>query len=132
MDLRALNNKRRNSIPKDNDKIMTVDRIALLDALRRVALVASDRTSGVKVEVSKGAMRLSSENPDLGEAHEDLAVEYTGAPITSGFNARYLIDALQEMGAEEVKIEMSGELDPALLRPMAADDYICVVMPMRI
>ena len=119
-------------IPKDNDKFVTADRLALLDALRRVSLVASDRTSGVKVEVTPGAMRLSSENPDLGEAHEDLAVEYTGAPIAAGFNARYLIDALQEMAAEEVKIEMSGDLDPALLRPMAADDYLCVVMPMRI
>jgi DNA polymerase-3 subunit beta len=119
-------------IPKDNDKVVTVDRIALLDALRRVALVASDRTSGVKIDVAKGAMRLSSENPDLGEAHEDLAVEYAGAAISAGFNARYLIDALQEMGAEEARIEMAGELDPALIRPMAADDYTCVVMPMRI
>ena len=119
-------------IPKDNDKIVTAQRLALLDALRRVALVASDRTSGVKIELGKGALRLSTENPDLGEAHEDLAVDYVGPALAAGFNAHYLIDALQEMGAEEVRFELGGELDPALIRPMAADDYLAVVMPMRI
>jgi DNA polymerase III subunit beta len=119
-------------IPKDNDKTVTADRLALLDALRRVALVAPDRTSGVKFELSKGALRLSAENPDLGEAHEDMAVEYVGAALAIGFNARYLLDALQEMGAEEVRLELSGELDPVLVRPMTAEDYVSVVMPMRI
>lgn len=119
-------------VPKDSDKVVTADRVALLDALRRVALVASDRTSGVKVELDKGSLRLSAENPDLGEAHEDMGVGYDGPALGIGFNARYLIEALQEMGAEEVRLELSGELDPALLRPMATENYLVVVMPMRI
>jgi len=119
-------------VPKDNDKVVTADRLALLEALRRVALVASDRTSGVKIDLDKGTMRLSAENPDLGEAHEDMAVGYDGQPLAIGFNARYLIEALQEMGAEEVRMELSGELDPALVRPIATEDYLVVVMPMRI
>lgn len=119
-------------IPRDNDKIVLIQRMALLEALRRVSLVASDRTWAIKLEVSSEEVRVTSDNPDIGEARETIDGEYQGAPVAIGFNARYLVDALSEMNSEQVRVELAGDLDAAMFRPASTDDYIAVVMPMRI
>ena len=123
-------------IPKGNDKIAIAPRNALLEALRRISIMSSDKTWGVRLGLTKGTLRVTSDNPDLGEAHEELEVGYDGDPLTVGFNAKYFIELLNEMGGEEVRLELSAELDPGLVR--SADmkgegkQYLGVVMPMRI
>jgi len=119
-------------VPSGNDKVAILPRLALLEALRRVSLVASDRTWGVKFELAPAQLRLASDNPDLGDASETVDAEYSGAALTIGFNARYLIDLLSAMSVEKVRAELAGELDAALLRPNSNEDYVGVVMPMRI
>jgi DNA polymerase-3 subunit beta len=119
-------------IPKDNDRAFVVSRLALLDALRRVSLMSSDKTSGVRLIVEKGKLRIESDNPDLGAAKEEIDVPYKGAPVQIGFNARYFLDLLAEIETPEVRVELSGELDPAVVRPADGSDYVCVVMPMRL
>ncbi|MEK6607203.1 MAG: DNA polymerase III subunit beta, partial [Myxococcota bacterium] len=119
-------------IPRENDKVLVMDRVALLEALKRVSLVASDRTYGIKFEAAPGELRVTSDNPDVGDAREQIDLEYKGAALSVGFNARYLIDLLSEMGSEQVRAELAGELDAALFRPVSTDDYLGVVMPMRI
>ena len=119
-------------IPKDNDRAFVVSRLALLDALRRVSLMSSDKTSGVRLVVEKGKLRIESDNPDLGAAREEIDVPYKGAPVQIGFNARYFLDLLAEIETPEVRVELSGELDPAVVRPADGSDYVCVVMPMRL
>src|SRR5262249_44185273 len=121
-------------IPKENEKIAVAGRAALLEALRRISIMSSDKTWGIKLALKKGALTVASDNPDLGEAHEDLDVSYEGAPLTIGFNAKYFIELLAEMEGDEVKLELNGELDPGLVRPAdtKAGSYVGVVMPMRI
>jgi DNA polymerase-3 subunit beta len=122
-------------IPKENEKIAVAPRLGLLEALKRMALIASDKTSGVKLSLAKGELKVASDNPDLGEAHELLDVSYDGAALTIGFNAKYFIELLGEMEGDEVKLELNGELDPGLVRPAEgakAGSYLGVVMPMRI
>ena len=120
-------------IPKENDKVVIAPRAALLEALRRISIMSSDKTWGIKFALKKGALTVASDNPDLGEAHEDLDVSYEGAPLTIGFNAKYFIELLAEMEGDEVKLELNGELDPGLVRPAdKAGGYVGVVMPMRI
>jgi DNA polymerase-3 subunit beta len=119
-------------IPSENDRVLVVARQALLDALRRVSLVASDRTWGVRLDLDKGSVRVASDNPDLGRAHETIEAQYDGEPFAIGFNSHYLIELLAEMGAEQVRAELAGELDAALFRPASTDDYLGVVMPMRV
>ena len=119
-------------IPKESERLATMSKDALLEALKRIVIVASDKTSGVKLALSEGTLRISSENPDVGEGSEELEVRYHGQPLEIGFNARYLIDILNQVDAAEVRLELNGELDPGLVRPLAGDDYVGVVMPMRI
>jgi DNA polymerase-3 subunit beta len=119
-------------IPAEHEKEIVVERSEFLDALKRVAIMSSERSWGVRMELSKNRLRIKSDNPDLGEAQEDLEVEYGGNDLVIGFNARYFIDVLAEMQNPKVTLELNGELDPGMLRPADSRDYVGVVMPMRI
>jgi DNA polymerase-3 subunit beta len=119
-------------IPKDNDKVFVVPREELLEALRRVSIMASDKTWGIRLGVEKGCLSIEADNPDLGTARENIEVSYKGAAVQIGFNARYFIELLSEITAPEVQIEVAGELDPAVVRPADGSDYVGVIMPMRL
>jgi DNA polymerase-3 subunit beta len=118
-------------IPKSNDRVVVIQRLALLEALRRASLMSSD-TRGVRMAVDKGVLRVAGDNPELGEVREDLEVEYDGGPLTIGFNPKYFTDILGQMTSDKVRLELSGELDPGVVRPAEGNDYVGVVMPMRI
>lgn len=120
-------------IPQNQDKRVICSRAILVEAMRRISLVSSDKSGGVRMMVQPGSLRIVSENPDIGEGSEELDVDYVGDPLTIGFNARYVLDVLGALGDDEVALEFSGELDPGVIKP-AGDTYVFVgvVMPMRI
>jgi DNA polymerase-3 subunit beta len=119
-------------IPQQSDKLVRVPRAAFADALRAVSVAASERTGGVKLAVSQGAMRISTESPDTGDGFDEVPVEYTGPTMTIGFNAKYFLDVLGALDDEEVELGFGGELDPVVVRPHSARRFLAVVMPMRI
>jgi len=119
-------------IPSGTDRGARVNRLAFLDALRAVSLVASDRTSGVKLAMSGSRVVLTSENPDVGAGMDELDAELTGPDVTIGFNSKYVIDVLGALVTDDVALDLSGELDPGVIRPVGRDDFIGVIMPMRI
>jgi len=119
-------------IPKDNDKKLLVARDEFLEALRRVSIIASDKTWGIRLSLEKGKLVLEADNPDLGNAKAKLDVSYKGPALQIGFNARYFIDLLAEMGSKDVSIELGGDLDPALIKPADGTEYLGVIMPMRL
>jgi len=75
---------------------------------------------------------ITSDNPDLGEVREELDAEYDGEAIAIGFNPKYVVELLSQMTCDQVTLALGGELDPGLIRPLTGDDYLGVVMPMRI
>jgi DNA polymerase III subunit beta len=119
-------------IPKDNTKKATVDRAALEGALRRVAVLSRDKTNAVRLTLDAEVLTLYSSNPDLGEATEELPVQYRGESLTTGFNARYFLDALAAMDSEIVHLEMKSALSPCVLKPEGDPGFLCVVMPMKV
>lgn len=119
-------------VPAESERAILLPRARFLETLRRVALIAADRTNAVRLDISSGQLRLSSNNPDLGEAKEDLVIDYEGEPMRIGFNARYIQDVLTAVDADQVKVELSDELSPGVLRPAGDDSYVSVIMPMRI
>ena len=119
-------------IPKDNTKKATVDRAALESALRRVAVLSRDKTNAVRITLDAEMLTLYSSNPDLGEATEELPVQYRGESLTTGFNARYFLDALAAMESEIVHLEMKSALSPCVLKPEGDPGFLCVVMPMKV
>jgi DNA polymerase-3 subunit beta len=119
-------------IPTGTDRGARVNRLAFLDALRAVSLVAADRTSGVKLAMSGTRVVVTSENPDVGAGMDELDAELTGPDVTIGFNSRYMIDVLSALTSDYVALDLSGELDPGVIRPVGRDEFIGVIMPMRI
>ena len=122
-------------IPQTSERTVRAPRAALVDALRAVSLAASDRTGGVKLAIESGTMRITSESPESGDGFDEVPVEYGGENMTIGFNAKYLLEVLAVLDDEEVELLLSGELDPAVVRPASEPDdreFIGVVMPMRI
>lgn len=120
-------------IPAKSERRMSVGAAPLLAALRRVSIVSSERTRGIKLQLEGGRLEISSINPDVGEASEELAVEYDGQPLSIGFNAKYLIDLLAVLPeASEIEIGFNDEVSPGVLRCQTDPEYLYVVMPMRL
>ena len=119
-------------IPQQSEKVARIPRAAFADALRAVSVAASERTGGVKLAVSQGTMRISTESPDTGEGFDEVAVEYSGPAMTIGFNAKYFLDVLGALDDDEIELGFGGELDPAVIRPVGGRQFLAVVMPMRI
>jgi DNA polymerase-3 subunit beta len=119
-------------IPKESAKKAVIERTALEGALRRVAVLSKDKTNAVKVILQNGTMTLHTSNPDLGEATEDLPAQYRGESLTTGFNARYLLDALGVMDGDSVTLEISSPLSPCVIKSDGDPGFLCVVMPMKI
>jgi DNA polymerase-3 subunit beta len=122
----------RQVIPKQSDHHLTVPGESLVRALRRVALLSAEHSRAVKVELSDGKLQLSSRTPDLGEAQEELDVDYAGPSVSIGFNARYLLDCLQALGAKEVRLGLRDGGSPVEVRPTDDLESVAVVMPMRL
>ncbi len=122
----------RQVVPKSPPQRITVDAEQFAQALRRTVLLAVERTRAVCLELQPGTLVLSSASPDLGEAREELDVEYDGEPLKIGFNARYLLDAIGSFGAKELELGLKDGLSPVLVRPTDDLDTLAVIMPMRI
>ena len=119
-------------LPKQLATRLVVPVEGLVRALRRVALLSAERSRAVRLELAKGRLVVSARNPDLGEAQEELDVDYEGGEIAVGFNASYLLEALQAAHAKEVELGLHDELSPAQVRPTDDADTLAIVMPMRI
>jgi len=120
-------------IPGDNTNEANVAQHSLFRALRRVSLLSSDRYRGVRVELKGGNMAISANNPDLGEAVEELDVDYQGARLAVGYNAQYLLDILGVLDREDqIGMALKDDQSPTLLKRGGDDSLLYVVMPMRI
>jgi DNA polymerase III subunit beta len=122
-------------IPKDNDRVATIDRTALLGALKRMSVVASDQTHRIRLSFNAGMLKFSVQTPDLGEAQDELPIRYDGDPLDIGFNATYLLEILRYMPTDEVKLTFKAPERAATIEPEGWDgaaSYLCLVMPLRL
>ncbi|MDZ7781236.1 MAG: DNA polymerase III subunit beta [Gemmatimonadota bacterium] len=123
-------------IPKDNDKVATVEKKALASAVRRMAVVASDQTHRIRMKFESGGVHLNVLTPDLGEGHDELEVGYDGEELEIGFNANYLLEVLKYMPTDEVDIAFKAPERAATIVPTGSGDdepdYLCLIMPLRL
>jgi DNA polymerase III subunit beta len=121
-------------IPKGNDKKAEFDSASLGQAIRRVALMADDRSHAIRFQLTPGSLHISSQTAEEGEARETVTTEYTGEETEIGFNAAYLQDFLNVMSDGAVSFEFKDGNSQAQIRPSSDDgyDYKYVVMPMRL
>ena len=121
-------------IPKTNDKHIEFDRDRLAAAVRRVRLLSNERSKAVKFALGKDQVEITSSTPEVGEAHEVLAVDYGGNAMQICFNADYVDNFLNVVETENVRLEFKDEVSQAVVKPIGADgyEYVYVIMPMRI
>ena len=122
-------------IPRDNNRIAVCDRAALMSALRRMSVIASDQTHRIRLSFNAALVRFSVQTPDLGEATDELPIRFTGDPLDIGFNANYLLEILRYIPTEEVKLTFKAPERAATLEPEGWSDpasYLCLVMPLRL
>lgn len=124
-------------ISRDNDRKVLVDRERLLSTIRRISLVANERTRAVRFDFAPGKLTVSSTNPELGDARETVPIDYAGNPFFVGLNAAYVTDFLSAVDTPSVSLDLKDENSQCIGRPasMAEDlpyDYLYVVMPMRL
>jgi len=122
-------------IPKDNDKVATLDRAALVGALKRMSVVASDQTHRIRLSFNTGMLKFSVSTPDLGEAQDEMPIRYDGDPMDIGFNAAYLLEILRYMPTDEVRMTFRAPERASTLEPDGWSDpakYLCLLMPLRL
>jgi DNA polymerase-3 subunit beta len=119
-------------IPK-NVKIKCITkRKAFHDVLKRVAILATDRFQGVRLEFKEGLLEVVSQNPDLGNAREALEMDYKGNAFEVGFNANYFKELCAAMRSEEVNLEFVDEQNPCMITGEGDPGFLSVIMPMRL
>jgi DNA polymerase-3 subunit beta len=119
-------------IPKSSDRLVKVDRQEFNSALKRVSLLANEKSRGIKLALQAGSLTISSSNPDMGEAREEMDVEYLGEALEIGFNSKYLLECLAVMQSEKLEFHLKDRLSPGVLREAGQQNHTYVIMPMRI
>ncbi len=121
-------------LPKGNDKEIRLDRSTFSNAIGRVALLSHETSHAVRLSVTKGSLLVSSSNPEMGEAKEEIDAGYDGPELSIGFNAKYITDFIGSLETDEVILELKDEASAGLMRPGGDIEgvYKYVIMPMRI
>ena len=119
-------------IPVGNDKRLVVERSDFAKAVDRVSTISSERGRAVKLAIADGRMTLSVNNPDSGNAVEELDVDYEAAPLDVGFNARYLLDITGQLDGDTALFKLADPGSPTVIQDRDGASTLYVLMPMRV
>jgi DNA polymerase-3 subunit beta len=118
-------------IPADHPNLLTVEREALLDAVRRVKLLAKDSTP-LRVEMGGDTVKLHAISPDIGNATEEIDAQYVGEPLVIAFNPDLLSSGVEACQSDTVTLSSVNPQRPVILRGAGVDDYLYLLMPVRV
>ena len=119
-------------IPDKGKNYAIIDKNLFLHALKRISVLSSEKSKGVKINLNKDLLLLTSSNPDLGDAKEEINIDYNGDDISIGFNAKYIIEILQVIKNENIIFNLKDDISPGRINPEGDEDHISVIMPMRL
>ena len=120
-------------ILKETPIIIDMHKNLMLEAMRKMLILSNERYRAVKMTIGEGMMELVSMNPELGNAQENIPVNYDGSKIIEvGFNPRYFVDALQSMESENITLGFKDNSKPCVLKGEIDDGFLALMMPMRI
>lgn len=122
----------RRVLPKDGDKIIIAKKDVLKDAFSRAAILSNEKFRGVRLNISSGELKITANNPEQEEAEEIVDIDYEGDSLEIGFNVAYLIDVLNSLVSNDVKINLTDANSSALIEDAADDAALYVIMPMRL
>jgi DNA polymerase-3 subunit beta len=117
-------------IPKETHQRIKLERELLLQCVHRAALVCSEKANSVKMKLSSNLLELTAQSPDFGEAHESMAISYSGPDLQVAFNPAFLMDPLRALTKDEVFFELKDEVSPGVFKTL--ENFVCVIMPVRL
>jgi DNA polymerase-3 subunit beta len=117
-------------IPKETHQRIKLERELLLQCVHRAALVCSEKSNSVKIKLTSNLLEITAQSPDFGEAHESMAIGYSGPDLQVAFNPGFLIDPLRALSKDEVFFEVKDEVSPGVFKTL--ENFICVIMPVRL
>lgn len=120
----------RQVIPGDSNERVVIGREALLETVRRVSLLSSDKSNSVKLVFSENRIEVTANSPDVGEAQESMDVIYQGPPMQIAFNPEFLQAPLRNLDTNDVYLDLIDEMSPGVLR--IEGTFLYVLMPMRV
>jgi DNA polymerase-3 subunit beta len=120
----------RQVIPTQCEERIAVEREGLLNALKRVSLVTTDKSNATKYSFAKNRLTITTVTPDVGEARETLPVKYAGKEKKVAFNPEFVMDALRNLGNDEIYFELTDEISPGVIK--CDIPFLYVLMPMRV
>ncbi len=119
-------------LPKGSDKMLSCSRIEMKEALQKAAILCNEKFRGVRFNLSQGNVQINSNNPEQEEAEIHLAVDYSGPELEMGFNVNYMLDVLNTITAEQIKLSFSDANSSLLVEAMDDTSSVYVIMPMRL
>ncbi|MDP9128461.1 MAG: DNA polymerase III subunit beta [Pseudomonadota bacterium] len=119
-------------IPSGNEKVMEADTHVFAAAVDRVATISTEKSRAVKLSLTPGHLVLSANSPEAGSATEEIEVKYDGALLDVGFNARYMLDILQQIEGDGARFHLADATAPAIIQDVADASALYVIMPMRV
>ncbi|WP_076416431.1 DNA polymerase III subunit beta [Shewanella sp. UCD-KL12] len=122
----------RRVLPKGGDKVVIASRNQLKQALLRASILSNEKFRGVRVQLENNLIKITANNPEQEEAEEILDIEYENTPLEIGFNVSYLLDVLNNLPSDDVRITLIDGNSSALIENHIEEDSMYVVMPMRL
>jgi DNA polymerase-3 subunit beta len=119
-------------IPVGNDKILEVRAKPFAASVDRVSTISTEKSRAIKLSLNRDNLTLSATSPEAGSATEELEVKYGGPPLEIGFNSRYLLDVIQQIGGDEARFIIADAAAPSIVRDTADGGSLYVLMPMRV
>ncbi len=119
-------------IPQEENISININRESFLEAMRKMLILSNERYRAVKITIKKNIMDLVSTNPDLGEAQENMEIDYQGENLEMGFNPQYFVDAVQSMESEFIILSFIDNTKPCIIKGEADKGFLGLVMPMRV
>lgn len=119
-------------VPSGNDKTVVVECSPFIKAVRKASVMSKDHNNAVVLDVSEKTMTVSSSDPNLGEASDEISVEYNDSALKIGFNSKFLIDGVSAFKTEKASISLIDPLSPVLITDNGNTNHLCVVMPFRL
>jgi DNA polymerase III subunit beta len=119
-------------IPQEKGVLVEFDKDMVLRALKHVNVISSEGYGGVVIQLKSGRMMLASNDPDVGEASDEIEIIYGGDDMVVGYNVRYLIDAIEVIEEKEVVFEVGSGTRPSVVKGKGNDHYTCMVMPLKL
>ena len=117
-------------IPKETHQRIKLERELFLQCVHRAALVCSEKANSVKLKLTSNLLEITAQSPDFGEAHESMAINYSGPDLQVAFNPAFLIDPLKALTKDEVFFEVKDEVSPGVFKTL--ENFVCVIMPVRL